>query len=225
VEAAITIAILALAVGVVLTNWGSAAADLRRVAGQLSGTVKAAYDEAALTGKTVRIAFSFDKPVIQVEGTEALLSFDEDLKPLARGAALAQEPVGGGGLAGLMMGAAAAAPAEKNGDKKEDEEPPSALTALLGLSKQIDSEEQAPAFTSLGHDLPLGQSVKLLDVWIQGMSEPAKEGVSYLYFFPNGFTQDAIINLTDDDGAVFAVRVAALTGQTTVVPEYMEMRK
>ena len=60
VEAAITITILALAVGVVLANWGSASADLRRAAGQLSGTIRASYDEAALTGKTVRVVFAFD---------------------------------------------------------------------------------------------------------------------------------------------------------------------
>ena len=73
VEVAITIAILALAVGVVLANWGSASADLRRAAGQLTGTVRASYDEAALTGRTLRLVLSFDKPVIQVEESEAAL--------------------------------------------------------------------------------------------------------------------------------------------------------
>jgi len=228
VEAAITITILALAVGVVLANWGSASAELRRAAGQLSGTVRASYDEAALTGKTVRIVFAFDKPVVQVEGSEALLSFDDEQRPLQRGAGLAQKsgPVGpsliGFALGGAMTGKS---DGEEKGKKSEDDAPPSALQALLGLSKQIDKEEQAPAFSSLGHDLALGADVKLLDVWIQGMGDPIKEGIAYLYFHPNGYTQDAIIHLTNTDGAVFSIKVAGLSGQTEVVPEYIEAPK
>ena len=230
VEAVITITIMALAVGVVVANWGSASADLRRAAGQLSGTIRAAYDEAALTGRTLRVAFAFDKPVIQVEASEALLSFDENEKPLQRGAGLAKSGGSAGpSLVGFALGGAAPNnnnASDKNDDKDEAEsETPSALQALLGLSKQIDKEDQAPSFTSMGHDLQLGEGVKLLDVWIQGMSEPTKEGLTYLYFFPNGFTQDAIVNLSSSDGAVFSVRVAALTGQTTVLPEYLEMKK
>ncbi|MBI5509535.1 MAG: prepilin-type N-terminal cleavage/methylation domain-containing protein [Deltaproteobacteria bacterium] len=227
VEAAITVAVLALAVGVVLVNWGSAGAELRRVAGQLAGTVRASYDGAALSGQTYRLVLSFDKPVIQVEKTAALLSFDDDQKPLQRGAALAGAANGvGPSLSGLLLGAGAKPEADDrdHDDEPADDGPPSALQALMGLSKQID-HEAAATFSSAEHDLPLGEEVRLLDVWIRGMGDPIKEGTAYLYFFPSGYTQDAVIHLTNADGAVFSVRVHALTGSTAVVPEYLEPPK
>jgi general secretion pathway protein H len=218
IEAVVTLTILSLALGVTLATWRSAGSEMRRVAGQLSGTIRASYDDAALTGQTYRLVFALGKPVIAVEAAEALLSFDEDMKPLARGAELAAEQ---NPLANLMSMGLNAAAAKSEDGKDAPAEPPTALQALLGLAQQIDPEQEQ-AFKPTEHKVELGEDVQLLDVWIQGMDSPAKEGEAYLYFFPNGYTQDAFIHLTNDDGAVFTVKVAALTGQTMVMPEYLE---
>jgi len=229
VEAVVTLTVLALALGVVLASFGRGSAELRRIAGQLSGTIRAAYDNAALTGQTYRLVLDFAEPVIKVEATEASLSFDANQNPLQRGAALAQNDAAGGlmGLAALMSGGAGVGGAEANpeaADKDAEAEPPSPIAALLGLGKAVDTEEPV-AFASTGHDLKLDDDIKLMDVWIDGMGDPIKEGRAYLYFYSNGTTQDAVINLTNVDGAVFSLRVHALTAETTVLPEYLEPPK
>ena len=90
-------------------------------------------------------------------------------------------------------------------DALEDAGPPSTLQAILGINQQAQ-EDSAATFSGTEHDLDLGGSVHVLDIWVQGMPEVASAGVIYLYFFPHGYTQDAVIHLEDDDGAVFTVQ-------------------
>lgn len=219
VEAAITVAILALAVGVVLASFGVGRANLRKIAGMLSGTIRATYDNACLTGQTHRLVFSFDKPVIRVEATEQLLSFDENQNPLVRGARTqAAAP-------GLDFAAMAMTASERDDelDEMEAQGPPSVLQAMLGLAKEGEEGAQA-SFQNAGHDLPLGDDVHLLDIWVQGMDKPATEGEVYLTFFSQGFTQDAVIHLEAEQD-IFTVKVHALTGKTEVLPEFVEAPK
>ena len=62
VEAAITLAILAIAASVVIPSMNRITrAELRRVSGQLSGMMRTAYDSAALTGQVHRLRFDFEK--------------------------------------------------------------------------------------------------------------------------------------------------------------------
>ena len=57
------------------------------------------------------------------------------------------------------------------------------------------------------------------------MGDVTAEGEASLYFFPNGFTQDALIHVENEGGQVFTVKVAALTGKTRVYAEYIEVEK
>jgi type II secretory pathway pseudopilin PulG len=229
VEAAITVAILALAVGVVLANWTAGRGDLRSAAGGLCGTIRAAYDNAALSGQTHRLRFDFQSHVVKVEATEQALAFDEDSNPLVRGAqAATADPLASLtstlGIAGMLAGTEDANARDDALDELEDQGPPSALSALLGVNREAEGEAQA-TFASTEHDLDLGADVRLLGIWLQGMREAATEGEIFLYFFANGYTQDAMVYLEDEEGAVFTVRVHALTGKTEVFGEYVEVPK
>jgi len=62
----------------------------------------------------------------------------------------------------------------------------------------------------------------VLSVWTEGMDKPADSGEAYIYFFPNGYTQDAIVHLQDDERRVISVRVQPLTGQSTITDGYVE---
>ncbi len=223
VEAMITIAVLALAMGVVLVNWGSSKAELRAASAKLAGTIRASYDGAALSGQTYRLVFGFEKSEIRVEATDQVLAFSDGENPLVRGARTAS--VSGGGLdamIGTFMRSEFASDADD--DEQELDEPPPALQALIGLADR-SNHAQAASFSGIGHDLTLEDGVHLLDVWVQGMGEPASEGEVYLYFWAHGYTQDAVINLEDDQARVFGVKVQALTGKTEIVAEYVEALK
>ncbi|MBC7793205.1 MAG: hypothetical protein H7Z43_05830, partial [Clostridia bacterium] len=56
----------------------------------------------------------------------------------------------------------------------------------------------------------------------EGMDKPADSGDVFIYFFPNGYTQDAIVHLQNEDHNVISVRLAPLTGRATVTDGYVE---
>ena len=220
VEITITLAIIAMAAAVIIPAVsGTSRAELRSKAGKVAGTVKATYDSAALEGRPYRIAFDFEQKVIRVEqGDESVPN---------RGV---------GGLAALLSGAGAGAGAGKGEGKGKKGEPlsladlpppPPEILALFGMAapgkagNESDSEGMAK-FQNAGHDLELGEDVKLLDVWIEGHTKPAIEGTPYLRFFPHGYTENALVHLTDEGGDVLTVKIEALTGRTEILDHYVE---
>jgi type II secretory pathway pseudopilin PulG len=230
VEAMITIALFALTASVVMVSVSAGRGHLRESAGKLTGTIRAAYDHAALSGQTFRLVFSFDKNKIEVESADALLSFDEDQNPITRGLQYGQQKPTSVFDAALSAAqnadkeAASQTNADRVDDNEKDEEVQSALAGFIGLAKEAQNDA-AKAFSPTEFGFELSSGVKIMDVWIAGMNTPAQKGDVYLYFFPAGFTQDAMINLTDADGAVFSVRVRGLTAGVDVESAYREATK
>ncbi len=225
IEVLITLAILSLAVGVVVANFGAGSADLRSAAGQLASTIRGTYDQAALSGRTYRLVLPAGKNTVRIEATDALLNFDDEGNALARGAQVSPPPAGFG-LGTLLAGAALAdaeGHEEEGGEEEEEEGPPTALQALFNLATGAAAKAGA-GFSPASKNVELGD-VRVLDVWLQGMSEPATEGDLYLHFFPNGYTQDAIIHLADEEERSFSIKVDALTGKATVYASYLEIPK
>lgn len=206
-EVTVTLAILALAAAVIVPALaGVSRAELRSAAGKLAGTVKATYDSAALGGRSYRLAFDFEHQTVRVEADTSSLS-------------------PGGGLAGLAKVFTGGIPSLEEGANAEEVPPPADLLSLLGASEADGSGAGLSRFQSAGRDFVLPEGIRLLDVWIEGMSQPASEGTPYLPFFAHGYTENALIHLTNEDGAVFTVRVSALTGRAEVVDSYVEVPK
>lgn len=221
VEACITVAILALAAAVVVPAVGNVGlAHLRQGASQLAGTVRATYDSAALSGQSYRMVFDFSNPsVVKVQ----------------EGAAAGSSGSPFGGLTALVMGGAL------NDAEVKEVPPPAELLALFGGTLGSGGDETllgddagsvGAGFSPTKHDLTLPRGIKVADVWIEGMSKPAREGVVYLEFFPSGYTRNAIIHLTDKDEEkdpdeekserYYTVKIAALTGRTEIFGQYVE---
>ncbi len=217
VEVSITVAILALAAAVVVPAISNVSrAELREAAAKLSGTLRATYDEAALTGRPYRLVLSPGKSTVKVEAGEP---------------AMHSNTGGLAALTGLLGGPAAATESD---DAAEVQPPPEIVAFFGGHLDDYDSDKGAAAgaesdgltkYQKTDLDLTFDDSVKVLDVWIDGMQQPASEGTVYLPFFSNGYTQDAMIHLTNTEGHVFTVSVAALTGKTTITGEYVEVPK
>ncbi len=214
VEVCITVAIIALVAAVAVPAISNVSrAELRQSASQLSGTIRGAYDSAALSGQTHRLVIDLASTTIKVEVGDEVKSSGSPF----------------GGLAGLLMGGGMDATGEGDDDADDDEGfdigAPAEILALFGGSLPEDMDDPSPGFSDSHHDLTLTGESKLMDVWIAGMDQPAIEGRHYLTFFPHGYTQDAIIHLTDPDGNVFSVSVEALTGRTKIAGEYVEVPK
>ncbi len=226
IEVMITLVVLVLAVAVVIPAVSKTSlAELRANAGKVAGTVRATYDQAALGGRSYRIAFDIDKQQLRVEVDKSRVQGGKGLM------ALAEMMKGGGGTPGAAPPTPASAlkdlgKAGESGSKVEQVQPPKELLGLFGGGAGDDPTAAGLAdFESAGHDLSLPSDAHLMDVWIEGMNQPAADGVAYLQFWPGGYTQEALIHLADNEGTVFTVEVSALTGSTRILDSYVEAKR
>jgi len=224
VEATIVVAIIALAAAIVIPSVSNITkAELRASASKISALVRRTYDDAALTGNIHRLVFDFESRKIEVESTEEALAFEGSSNAVAESGRLADD------VNQLLevppeLRASLQAAREDSGESKPSA---GALGALFGLSAVAEKSGLAgdDAFKTSGDALELAEDVKISDIWVAGLGETMAKGKVNLYFFPNGYTQDAIIHLQDNDGDVFSVKVAALTGRSSISNEYLEARK
>lgn len=221
IEVTIAVAIVALAVAVSVPAVSNiSAAELRASSGKLCGLIRQTYNQAALEGQTHRIAFDFEKKKIVVSATEQVLAFEPDSNVLAEASKLHEDRAAFHDLADKLR-LEAEEMRELSGDDTPNLNVAAAFFGVNDLAKKggLAGDE---AFRPTEMEIDLADSVRLMDVWVRGMDEPATEGVQYLYFFPHGYTQDALIHLVDEEERVFTVKVRALTGRTQIVPDYVE---
>jgi general secretion pathway protein H len=226
VEATITIAIMALAAAVVVPALGNITrAELRANSSKLAGFIRSTYDSAALNGQTYRMVFDFESRAITVGATEKVLALEPDSNVLAAAAETTNDLDRPGALEEAISAAASELSSSSEDSGKEMDT--SAMSAFFAVNKLAGKGDSAAddAFSDTGDALPLAEDVHLLDVWIEGMSEVESEGKAFLYFFPHGYTQDAIVHLEDTDNNVYSVRVQALTGRTSIEAGYVEVKK
>ena len=214
-EVAIGVLIMAIAVAVVLPSLSNVSrAELRKGARMLAGHIRETFDEAALNGETYRMVFTFGDNTVKVQATEAVLLFAPGSNALIEAGQSARAfdaELDGAGDGG-----------EENADLVANgASTPMSMLLGLGHMGRTPLAGQGQGFRDVGQ-FRLGEGIRLLDVWLEGMSQSETEGVVYLVFFPHGYTQEAIVNIESDDGAVFAVKVMGLTGRTVVDDHYLE---
>lgn len=89
-------------------------------------------------------------------------------------------------------------------------------------SKSEDTQtESSPAFSQVDNGLikrvDLAAGVTFKDIFVSHQEVPVTEGLAYLYFFPQGLTEKAIIHLSDEEGeTVYSITVNPLTGRSQV---------
>lgn len=114
---------------------------------------------------------------------------------------------------------------------------------LLSLSEDEDEKEKIkkkeneeegeppPAFTLADEDvvkkISLDDSkVRFRDVYVAHQEGIIEEGIAYLYFFPNGMTELAVIHLADEDFEMnYSIIVKPLTGKSRVEQGYVDYEK
>lgn len=73
------------------------------------------------------------------------------------------------------------------------------------------------------HSLPTG--VKFKDVFVMHEKDRQGQGKVYAYFFPNGWAERMVINLTDEEEESFySLEVNPLTGKSKIRSEYFEIK-
>lgn len=192
-------------------------AKAKEASAELAGTIRALYDSAALSGKTCRLVFE-----LPGKGAE-----DDEVKYHA-------ECAKGGVTAGANREDEQRA-ADKKKDKRRSDEDDTRFRSLSGsdtgpslqelMAREKNRVEDSAKFSTFSSEdviertLPSGVAV---EVWTSKLKTPAKSGVAYLYFFPQGFTERAQIAVRQGKN-VWTITVSPLTGKTVIHAEALEL--
>jgi len=213
IELMVVIAVAAAMLSAVVMGIGAlTGARARATLGELGATVRALYDTAALTGHTCRMVF--EMPAGDATGftyraecaQRAITSAsdrDQTLKDdtQARTDAAKRGPRGGYGARGG----------------------PSLLDVLSQEKDRVEAAAKFSTFTSPEVEPRRVSGVKL-SVWTPHQHQPAKSGLAYVYFFPQGSVERAQVTARQGN-SVWTLLVSPVTGKTTVVDGEPEIPK
>jgi general secretion pathway protein H len=188
-------------------------ADLVENSTELAAIMRRASSLAIEHGELHRVVLDMDKQVYVVEVCRGSLSIarnetlraNEEEKKRALDRAKER-------LAGMPQDTSSAQSADP-------EEATRRAVALTG--QHIADRTCVPATDSITGDsqgkgwarkLRADKGIKFKEVWVQHRDESVKKGQIAIYFFPNGTSEKAVIELTDDS-ETFSVLVSGLTGR------------
>jgi general secretion pathway protein H len=172
----------------------TAKSNMRRTSGILIRTIKFSYTQAALTSTYYRLAFS-----LSAEPQTMHVEMSTDPFYIVR------------------------ADDEAEALRLENEE----SLSEEDLAEVSSGAQGAGSFQEMENDLfelkELPDNIKIASIQTQEQPEAIEEGDTYLYFFPKGYTQFAVIHLSDIEETNFMTLVVnPLTGVVEVYAEYLE---
>jgi len=205
IEMMIVIVIMALAVGALTMGLGALGrSKLRSSCVKISAGAKFAYHRAITQGKTVRIVLDFEQNTMGFEEAHGRVTLRD---------------------------------AENShwSDDDEDEDEDGADDPWSNAQANIESAIEAsigrspfgPITNEDGEALeryeprPL-EGVMIARLFTPHEIEPREAGKGYIYFFPGGQTEHAVVQLENRDQRVYSVEIHPLTGQAEIFPHAVE---
>jgi general secretion pathway protein H len=176
--------------------------NLRSACVHLMALSRYSYHRALTNGTTVRLQLDLAEGTVEVSEAEGRVSLVRSDAPIREEAAR-DEDKGDPGAA-IDPFAMARAKLEKPDELVLPPSPFQALTTPSG--KTIDRFKKQP----------LGDDIRITKVIVAHEAQPRTEGKADLFFFPNGLTQHAVVQLTDRDDTVYSVEIRPLSGKGTV---------
>jgi general secretion pathway protein H len=200
IELLLSIALMALLAGVIVSGSSMMSGNrLRSAAGLMVTAVRLAVTRTNVTGHSIRLAFDLDEQrLVMEESADRMLRVrDKDSKESE----------------GTSAGADPATEAEKqaleyaDGILKGPRAPRAKFKPTLIGSNDSSAEK--------GREL--GRSIHYRLVQTEHDSKPRTKGRAYLYFWPGGGTERAVIQLQQGEGdEVLSVLVSPLTGRAKI---------
>jgi general secretion pathway protein H len=185
-------------------------AKAKEAATELAGTIRALYDDAALSGRTCRLVFELP----QERDQEGAVTWRAEC---------AKSGVTAGARRDDELRAANGAGRRRNELDEDDERLRPLTDDRQPTVQELQAREQkrveeAAKFSSFSSDevverqLPSNVTV---EVWTQKQRQPVKHGTAYLYFFPQGYTERAQVWVRQGSNT-WTVTVSPLTGKTII---------
>ena len=194
IELIVVVAVMAVITGAVVTGVGNVrGASVQSETSKIGVAVRYLYNLTVLSGKVHRLAFDLDKRMYWGEEQTSDDPCQQFLLP-------------GEGDEEEAKKAAKKKPKKGKNGKPIEEEP----AKLDGGFTETKSRLLAKYTMDPG--------ISIAGVMTSHQNEPLKKGMAYLYFFPNGSTENALIwvkgdgDAADDDSDVMTVEVKALQG-------------
>jgi len=209
-ELLVVIAIIGLMMGIVITksaDWFDL--NIKKATNRLSATVRYLHDKASTENLYMRLVFDFEKNSYWVEATaERFMLASKEIEE--------QDKI----------------------EAEEEAELEKEMEAETELTEGEEGEEKkpmvkkfrTPEFSSIDDFLlksvSLGEAVLIKDVYTRHDTGPVSSGQAFIYFFPNGYIEPAIINLQDEEDEInFSIKINPIMGTTEIRQEYRELTK
>ncbi len=201
IEIMVVLFIIAAAFAAVLvTARASNRASAKASAGKLAAAIRYTYDRAVTTGGYYRLVFDLSANKYWVERSDERFYLVRD-----------KEEAPGRGRA----------PDEEEEERRRREEEERNKIQYTGIAAQVQPPPQPrrarfQAFSDTTLPKVDLKGCRVRDIYTRRQREPYTEGRAYLYFFPDGHTERAVIHVADPDGVVFTLTVQPLTGRVMV---------
>jgi len=209
IEVMVVLVLVALMVGSAVAGIRSMAkSDLRASASKMAGAIRYLFDRASTTGKVHRLVLDMDKERYWAE-------VSDDRFVMAGGRETEESR-------------------KKEADKlaKEAEEAAKRADEKAGLDEmqaRYKPEEFRPKRARFGAFKEMAvkpvdlKGARIADLYTPRLADPLDVGKGYIYFFPLGMTEAAIVHLTDlKRDAVYSLVVHPLTGRVQIKNSYVE---
>lgn len=226
VEILVVVAIAALIASVAVASIGSLGrVRLRGSSYLVAAAIHRGFSYSATHGEAVRLVLDLDEHALTLEHGEGRLLIDKSVE---------------GGIKELteeeleeMAAEEEAAAGETEGGGFDFDLGVETLTQQIrtGFHQGEVPRYKPPVFEPIGdkrfQERGLETRVVFLAVHSPLYDEPKREGKAYIYFFPDGMGDHAVVQLQNRAGQVHSVEVQSLTGRAKIynypyVPEFQE---
>lgn len=229
IEILFALAIISLMFGMVLGTFSSGkAAKTSRAVNQLSATIRFAYDKSRVSGIHMRLAINFEQRSFSLQQANDAMympATNRDGERVEFDADAAEDQAARDERAADNYNRSLQA-AVYGAGQEDDLDPYSAKPKTVPRRRPplFDSFDADNTVSGIGEPIVLPEGVNIVSVRTEHDFEPITEGEAYLYFFPQGRTQMAHIQVEDKDGKnQYTIIIQPLTGRVTIVPEIVDL--
>lgn len=174
--------------------------ELEKASSELSSTVGYLYGEAARTNQIYRLAIQLDEENYWIESAP---NVPETLRYISESDDMKSDEDHDGEVT---------TEAEAPSDQAQDED--GAVAPSPEGFQPVDDIMVAPKKL---------KSAFFKDVYVTHIPEKTDQGIVYIYFFPNGATEYAIVNFSDEEETNFySVEINPLSGKAKIRNDYYE---
>jgi len=170
--------------------------EMKKAASKMAATMRYVYNKSATEGLYIRLILDINERSYWVEATTDPVLVTKEDEERSKGS--------------------------KKDKKKEDEGTKEGEIPKLKPAEpqfgQVDSFLLKPS--------KLPRNIFFKDVWVEHRTFPVDGGKVAIFFFPNGYVENAVINLRDeDDEVIYSVKTNPINGRVSIESGYRSLEE